>query len=107
MLERAGNDHRQYELALIVCKRGIHEAANLRAAHLLADGLVQHSRYMQVERLIGQIDQAGRGQGAAINHGFEIIGLGKTIFHVEVSRELDEVSKALGSTKAVAQEFSH
>ena len=100
MLEGTGNDHRQHQFALIVGKRGVHESADLRSSHLLAEGFVEHSGEMKVERLIGQIDQASGGQGAAINYGFEIIGLSKAIFHIEVSRELDQVSKALGSDQS-------
>src|SRR5882724_244417 len=107
MLEGTSNDHRKHQFALIVGKCCVHESTNLRAANLLADCLIQHSCHVQVERLVGQIHQTRCCQGSAVNHGFQVIGLSKTILHVEVSGELEEVSKVLGRAKTVADEFSH
>ncbi len=107
MLERSGDDHRQHKFALIIGKRRVHETTNLRASDLLADGFVEHGRYMQIQRLIGQVDQAGSGHRAAINHSFQIICLGKAILHIEISGELDQISKAFRRPKTIAHEFTY
>src|SRR5258708_21054786 len=106
MLEATSNDHRKHQFALIVGKCCVHEPAYLRAANLLADCLIQHSCHVQVERLIGQIHQTGGCQRSAINHSFQVVGLGQTILHVEVSGELEQVSKVLGRAKPTAPKFS-
>ena len=105
MLESAGHDHGQHEFSLIIGKRGVHEPADLRSSNLLTESFVEHSREVEVERLIGQIDQAGSRHGAAVDYGLEIVGLSQAILHIEVSRELDEISKAFGRAKAIAHEI--
>jgi len=57
--------------------------------------------------LVGQVDQSCCRHGSAVNHGFQVIGLGKTVLYIKVTGELGHVGKALGSAKIVSQEFSN
>src|SRR5215468_859091 len=95
MLEVAGNDHGKYQLSLIVGERRIHEAADLAATNLLTQRLVQHRRYVQVKRLVGQIYKASRGKSSPINDSFEVVGLCNTVLDVEVAGKLRHVGKPL------------
>src|SRR5258708_4010461 len=107
MLEGPGDDHRQRQLSQIIGERGIHEAANLRASYLLAQRLAQVSVDMQIKLLAGKIDQTIRRKRAAINRGFEIVGLRYTVLDVEVSGELDNIREALRSTGHAGKKLSN
>src|SRR5262245_26976719 len=98
MLECSGDNHRHHQLTLIVGQGGIHVATNLRATHLLAQRLVQDRRHVHVQRLVGQVHQAGGGHSSAVNYSFQVVSLGHAVSHVKVSGELDQVRKSLGST---------
>ena len=83
MAHGAGDDDRQYELAILVPERRRQVAADACAANRLAERLVEHRCEMKPQGFIHQVDGSSRRHGAYIESGLEVVGVGDTIVNVK------------------------
>src|SRR5215471_7114337 len=83
MAHRAGDDHRQHQLTVLVSKRRIEVATYASSSHRLTETFVQHRSQVQSQRFVHEIDGSGSGHCANVERSFEVIGISDAVANVK------------------------
>src|SRR5579871_121966 len=100
MVHVPGNRYRQHQLAVLVSQGGVEVSTDARAANRLAEAFVEHRGEVHVETLIDQVHGAGRGHGADVERGLQVVGLRHAVADIEGAGHLRDGGVALRTDAA-------